>query len=93
MLHQGIPGHPPDDPAVLKQAVLGLILDDSKSLWSLAELDRALQSSSEACTGHEPSRARVEDVLAELHAAGLVHRLGQFAFASRAALEAECILA
>jgi hypothetical protein len=93
MLHQGIPGHPPDDPAVLKQAVLDLILNDARSLWALSELDRALQPSGEARSGEEPSRARVEDALAGLYAAGLIHRLGQFAFATRAALEAECILA
>lgn len=76
----------PDGP--LKQAVLGLIVYDHEGLWSLSELDRSLQASAEARTGDDPSRARIEDVVQQLYAAGLVHRLGQFVFATRAAIEA-----
>jgi hypothetical protein len=76
----------PDRP--LKQAVLGLIVYDHEGLWSLSELDRTLQASAEARTGDEPSRAQTEDVVQQLYAAGLVHRVGQFVFATRAAVEA-----
>lgn len=76
----------PDGP--LKQAVLGLIVYDHQGLWSLSELDRSLQASAEARTGDEPSRARTEDIVQQLYAAGLLHRVGQFVFATRAAIEA-----
>ena len=72
----------------LMQAVLGLIVYDHPGLWSLSELDRSLQASVEARTGDEPVRARTEDVVQQLYAAGLLHRVGQFVFATRAAVEA-----
>jgi hypothetical protein len=91
MQQQCNPGTPPGDPIHLKQALLGLVMTDQPTLWSLAELDRHLQPSREARTGDEPWRARVEDAVAELYAAGLVHRIGQFVWPTRAALEAERI--
>jgi hypothetical protein len=89
MRHQRTPGHAPDDPVHLKQAVLGLLLDDQRSLWSLSELDRYLAPSDETRSGEEPSRARVEDAVADLYAAGLLHRIGGFVFATRAAAAAQ----
>jgi hypothetical protein len=79
----------PADPVHLKQALLCLVCDDRQSFWSMSELDRTLAPSGEARTGAEPSHADVEDAVTDLYAAGLIHRIGDFVFASRAALEAE----
>jgi hypothetical protein len=57
-------------------AILGLLLNfDAGSLWSLEEVVRQLSA----------SRLAVVDGLASLQAAGLVHRVGDFVFATRAA--------
>jgi HD-like signal output (HDOD) protein len=79
----------PVDPAGLKQALLGLVCEDHQPLWSLAELDRTLAPSDAARSGTDPGHADVEDAVADLYAAGLIHRIGDFVFATRAALEAE----
>jgi hypothetical protein len=65
--------------------VLGLLVCDHPGLWSLAELDRELKSGGkqDACGCH------VEDVVADLYAAGLIHRCGEFVSATRAAHAAE----
>lgn len=57
-------------------AILGLLLDfDAGSIWAVEELVRQLGA----------PRLQVLDGLASLEAAGLIHRLGDFAFATRAA--------
>lgn len=57
-------------------AILGLLLNfDSGSLWSVEELVRQLSA----------SRLEVLDGLAGLEAAGLIHRVDDFVFATRAA--------
>ncbi len=57
-------------------AILGLLLNfDSGSLWSVEEVVRQLSA----------SRLEVIDGLASLEAAGLIHRVGDFVFATRAA--------
>jgi hypothetical protein len=57
-------------------AILGLLLNfDSGSLWSVEEVVRQLSA----------SRLEAIDGLASLEAAGLVHRVGDFVFATRAA--------
>jgi hypothetical protein len=57
-------------------AILGLLLNfDAGSIWSVDELVRQLGS----------SRLDVIDGLAELAASGLVHRIDDFVFATRAA--------
>ena len=89
MLHQRTPGTTPDDPTHLKQALLSLLVCDQPALWSLAELDRTLAPSDAARTGEQPSHVDVEDAVADLYAAGLIHRIGMYVFATRAALEAE----
>jgi hypothetical protein len=91
MRHQRTPGTTPGDPANLSQALLGLVCEDHPSLWSLAELDRCLQSSDQARAGDQQPSHRVEDAVADLHAAGLIHRLGHFVFATRAALAAQAL--
>ena len=59
-----------------ESAILGLLLNfDSGSLWSVEEVMRQLSS----------SRLEVIDGLANLEAAGLIHRVGDFVFATRAA--------
>jgi hypothetical protein len=81
------------DPASLKQALLGLVCDERQSLWSLSELYRTLAPPDEARSGVEPTDVDVEDAVADLYAAGLIHRIGDFVFATRAALEAERVCA
>jgi hypothetical protein len=57
-------------------AILGLLLNfDAGSLWSVEEVVRQLSA----------SRLEVIDGLACLQAAGLIHRVGDFVFATRAA--------
>lgn len=59
-----------------ESAMLGLLLNvDAGSIWAVDELVRQLSA----------PRLEVLDGLAELEAAGLIHRLGDFVFASRAA--------
>jgi hypothetical protein len=60
-------------------------------LWSLTELDRHLHPSSDTPAAAEPSRAATEDAIEDLYAAGLIHRIGTFVCATRAAYEAELI--
>ena len=91
MRSQRIPGDEPDDLSTIKQALLGLLLEDRPVLWTLAELDRCLNPSSETEPGCEPSRVDVEDAVEDLYAAGLLHRLGTFVFASRAAHAAQLL--
>lgn len=60
----------------VEAAILGLLLNfDAGSIWSLDELVRRLSA----------SRIDVIDGVAELMAAGLVHRIDDFVFAARAA--------
>lgn len=60
------------------QAVLTLLLDDAQQRpWSIAEVQRAI--------GNE---LQASDALTNLHADGLIHRLGDFVFATRAAVRA-----
>lgn len=57
-------------------AILGLLLNfEAGSLWSAEELIRQLSA----------SRLEVIDGLANLQAAGLIHRIGDYVFATRAA--------
>ena len=57
-------------------AILGLLLNfDAGSLWSVEEVVRQVSS----------PRLEVIDGLAGLEAAGLIHRMGDFVFATRAA--------
>jgi hypothetical protein len=57
-------------------AILGLLLNfEAGSMWSVEELVARLSA----------SRVEVIDGLASLHAAGLIHRPGDFVFATRAA--------
>jgi hypothetical protein len=88
MRDQRIPGSEPGDPHTLKQALLDLLLEDRPGLWTLAELDRQLHPSSDTATGETPITVDVEDAVEDLYAVGLLHRLGQFVFATRAAHEA-----
>jgi hypothetical protein len=57
-------------------AILGLLLNfEAGSLWSVEEVVRQLSA----------SRLEVIDGLASLQAAGLIHHVGDFVFATRAA--------
>ena len=56
------------------QAIMGLLLIDHLGLWSVGEVVREM--------GDE---LRAQDGLARLVGAGLIHRLGEFVFATRAA--------
>jgi hypothetical protein len=90
MHHNPIPGTWLGDPAeALAQAILGLLIDDHPGLWSLSELDRSLTSSGQNPPGAEPPRHVAEDAIEQLYAAGLIHRIGQFVFATRCAHAAQ----
>jgi hypothetical protein len=91
MHHHGTRAHTPDDSTQLQQALLGLLVHDHTGLWSLAELDRALHSSSDTPPGQEPNTAAVEDAVEDLYAAGLLHRIGHYVCATRAAHTTEHI--
>ena len=91
MRSQRIPGDSPDDPHTLKQALLGLLLEDRPVLWTLTELDRQLHLSSDTDPGHTPDTIDVEDAVEDLYAAGLLHRFGSYVFATRAAHEAHTL--
>ncbi len=71
------------------EALLGLLVHDYAGLWSLTELSRSLTSSSQIASGDEPPSHDTEDAIERLHAAGLIHRIGQFVFATRAAHAAQ----
>ncbi len=59
-----------------ESAILALLLNfDAGSIWAVEELVRQLSA----------PRLDVLDGLAELEGAGLIHRFGDFVFASRAA--------
>jgi DNA-binding MarR family transcriptional regulator len=60
----------------VEAAILGLLLNfDAGSIWAVEEIVRQLSA----------PQLEVVDAIAELEAAGLIHRLGDFAFATRAA--------
>ena len=54
--------------------VLDLLLVEHDGLWSISELKRLV--------GDPPG---VDDAIARLHALGLIHKLDEYVFASRAA--------
>jgi HD-like signal output (HDOD) protein len=63
-------------PEQAEAAVLGLLTDaEVQRPWAVAELEREI--------GHP---VRTADAVARLYAAGLVHRFGEFVFATRAAI-------
>lgn len=88
-----IPAGPIPEPVNLKQALLALVVADHAGLWSLAELDRHLHPSSATPLGEEPNRAATEDAVEDLYAAGLIHRIGNYVCATRAAHAAELLSA
>ncbi len=57
--------------------LLWLTLDDEQRPWSVDEITRELGD-----------RANAIDALNRLHAFGLIHRLGEFVWATRAAIRA-----
>jgi len=66
---------------VADSGVYGLLIQPTQQRpWSVGELVLELGS-----------RLDVEDALARLHGAGLVHRCGEFVWATRAALAADAI--
>jgi hypothetical protein len=72
--------HQPTPHDALAQAILALLTEDHPGRWSLDELDRTLT----------PDDAdRTAEAVADLHGAGLVHRCGEFVFATRAAHAAQ----
>lgn len=62
-------------PLQTQQTILTLLLCDRQSVWSVAELVAEIERELD-----------VIDSLDELKAAGLIHRCGEFVFATRAAI-------
>lgn len=76
MDRQGSCVMPEQGSACSEAAILSLLLDiESGCIWSADELVRELSA----------SRIEVLDGIAGLEGAGLIHRCGEFVFASRAA--------
>ncbi len=73
----------------LDEALLGLLIHDHPGLWSITELSRSLTSSAQTAESGEVETCDTEDAIERLHAAGLIHRLGTFVFATRAAHTAQ----
>ncbi len=71
------------------EALLGLLIDEHPGLWSIAELSRSLTSSAQAAATGEIETHDTEDAIERLHAAGLIHRIGGFVFATRVAHAAQ----
>lgn len=72
---------PADEDERAQKGVLGLLLaSDSQRPWSVAEVERELGQ-----------HIATVDAVASLHAAGLIHRCGEFVFASRAALRMDSL--
>jgi hypothetical protein len=78
MLH-----HPIQDDESFDSALLALLTHDHDGLWSLAELARTMGSSATAAD------YETQDAIERLHADGLIHRVGDFVFATRAAHAAQ----
>ena len=70
--------------------VLYVLVDEHPALLSVDELAREFARSS---TDRQTARICIEDAVAELAGNGLVHRLGEFAFASRAAVRGRDLMA
>ena len=68
----GQPSHA--DPDATEQGILSMLLVD-EGLWSVDEVAREIGD-----------RVAAEDGIANLFGAGLVHRCGEFVFATRAAV-------
>ncbi len=71
------------------EALLGLLIDNHPGLWSLAELTRSLTSSAQTANGEDLPTHDTEDAIERLYAAGLIHRIGTYVFATRAAHTAQ----
>jgi hypothetical protein len=67
------------------EALLGLLVHDHPGLWSVDELCRSLTSSAQTAASGEVETCDTEDAIERLFAAGLIHRVGGFVFATRAA--------
>ena len=75
--------------ASFDEALLGLLIDDHPGFWSVAELSRSLTSSAQTAVSGEIETCDTEDAIERLFAAGLIHRVGGFVFATRAAHNAQ----
>jgi hypothetical protein len=75
-MHDEVSRMPDEQEAAAQKGVLELLLSsDSQRPWSVAEIER-----------ERGEHIETVDAVASLHAAGLVHRCGEFVFATRAAL-------
>lgn len=70
--------HETSAPLRTQQAILSMLVFHSERPWSVTEVEREIGEGAETT-----------DALAQLYAAGLVHRCGEFVFATRAAIHSE----
>jgi hypothetical protein len=72
---------PAEEDEQAEKGVLGLLLvSASQQPWSIMEVERELGRG-----------LAIADAITSLHAAGLIHRCGEFVFASRAALRMDSL--
>ena len=73
--------HETDAPLRTQPAILSMLVFHSERPWSVAEVE-----------GEIGKGAETADALARLYAAGLVHRCGEFVFATRAAIHNDSLM-
>jgi hypothetical protein len=82
-MHEQPNRRPAERDATVDGAVLGLLLHgEARGPWSIDEVVREIAAA---------EQITAIDSLTRLHGAGLVHRLGDFVFATRAAVEFDAI--
>lgn len=75
------------EPDELERAALAILIEEHPALLAVEELERDFGSDRDPVT----ARLMVADVIEHLHRDGLVHQVGPFVFATRAAIRASVL--